>query len=506
MCQCCMNRREFLGVTTVLAAAGAATMAPGAFASTPAWPETLWNPDRAHLRLGKPLRVQPVLMYRIPVRREMASWKSWGGIQTEEAAGDEVNRITAELAGLASEADFAVEMLPVARVTTPEEAAKVHESGADATVVYPDTGSGSMLQAALPETGGLIFVRHKSGPVYYWYEALSVRQLRKDGEGPDPERRASVQDVVVDDTQELLWRLRALYAVKNFMGARVVALGGPQGKYVDNAPEFVRERFHFDIVDVSYEDLGARIGSVLADKEKMALCERWADRYLALPNTTLETGRAFVVNAFALYGIFKDILAEAGTELFTINECMNTILPMSKTTACLTLGLLNDEGYAAFCESDFVIVPAGIFLRYLCGKPVFMHNSTFPHGGVVTCAHCTGPRRMDGVHYDPVRVMTHYESEYGAAPKVEIPVGQELTFISPEFTTGRWVGIRGVVEDNPFYEICRSQQDVRIHGDWKKLMNEVRDSHWMMVYGDYLKEIAYAAPRIGITLDCISEA
>lgn len=506
MCECCMNRRTFLEMTTAMAAAGAVGVAAGAYAAAPAWPGNLWDPDRAHISIGKPLRVQPILMYRIPVRREMASWKSWGGIQTEAAVGEEVKRITTELAALAEAADFAIEILPVVRVTSPEEAAKAHESGADATIVYPATGSGSLLQAALPEKGGLIFVRHKSGPVYYWYEALSVRQLRKDGEEPDPERRASVQDVVVDDAQELLWRLRALFAVKNFMGARVVAIGGPQGKYVDNAPEFVRERFNFDIVDVSYEELGGRIAAVLADKEKMALCERWTDRYLALPNTTLETERDFVVNAFALYGIFKDILTEAKAELFTINQCMSTILPMSKTTACLTLGLLNDEGYAAFCESDFVIVPAGIFLRYLCGKPVFMHNSTFPHGGVVTCAHCTGPRRMDGVHYDPVRVLTHYESDYGAAPKVEIPIGQELTFISPEFTTGRWVGIRGVVEDNPFYEICRSQQDVRIHGDWKKLMNEVRDSHWMMVYGDYLKEIAYAAPRIGITLDAISEA
>ena len=277
--------------------------------------------------------------------------------------------------------------MPVVCVTSPEEASKVHASAADVTIVYPATGSGTLLQTLLPEKGGLIFVRHKSGPVYYWYEALSVRQLRKDGEGPDPERRASVHDVVVDDTNELLWRLRALYAVKNFMGARVVALGGAQGKYADNAPEFVRERFNLDIVDISYEDLGARIGVVMADKGKMALCEQWADRYLALPNTALETERAFVVNAFALYGIFKDILTEAQTKLFTINECMSTILPMSKTTACLTLGLLNDEGYAAFCESDFVIVPAGIFLRYLCGKPVFMHNSTFPHGGIVTCAH-----------------------------------------------------------------------------------------------------------------------
>jgi len=166
---------------------------------------------------------------------------------------------------------------------------------------------------------------------------------------------------------------------------------------------------------------------------------------------------------------------------------------------------LNDEGYAAFCESDFVVVPAGVFLRYLCGKPVFMHNSTFPHGGIVTCAHCTAPRRMDGTRYEPVRVLTHYESEYGAAPKVEMPKGQEVTFINPEYATGRWVGIKGAVEANPFYDICRSQQDVRIHGNWKRLLNEVRDSHWMMVYGDYLEEIAYAAHRIGITWDSVSE-
>lgn len=506
MCQCCMNRREFIGVTTAMTAAAAVGAVSYAASAAPSWPGDFWNPDRAHLRIGKPLRVQPILMYRIPERREMASFKSWGGIQTLEAVEEEVKRITEELNDLAGRADFALEVLPVARVASPEDAIKAHASGADTVIVYPATGSGSLLQASLLEDGGLIFVRHKSGPVYYWYEALSVRQLRKEGEGPDPARRASVDDVVVDDPEELLWRLRALHAAKNFTGTRVVAIGGPQGKYDDSAPQFARERFKFDIVDVSYDDLGKRIASVLADKEKMALCERWTDQYLALPNTVLETDRAFVVNCFALYGIFKEIMAEAGTELMTINQCMSTILPMSKTTACLTLGLLNDEGYVAFCESDFVIVPAGIFLRYLCGKPVFMHNSTFPHGGVVTCAHCTGPRRMDGVHYDPVRILTHYESEYGAAPKVDIPVGQELTFISPEFATGRWVGIRGVVEDNPFYEICRSQQDVRIHGDWKKLINEVRDSHWMMVYGDYLREIAYAAPRIGVTVDCISEA
>lgn len=213
-----------------------------------------------------------------------------------------------------------------------------------------------------------------------------------------------------------------------------------------------------------------------------------------------------MVNSFLLYGVLKDLLAEHNATAFTIRQCMGTIMPMAKTTACLTLGFLNDEGLLAFCESDFVIIPAGVLLRHIAAKPVFLHNSTFPHHAVVTCAHCTGPRRMDGVRYEPTRIVTHYESEYGAAPKVEIPIGQEVTFINPEYATGRWVGMKGIVEANPFYEICRSQQDVRILGNWKKLIHEVRDSHWVMVYGDYLRDIGFAAGRLGLRWDPLIES
>jgi len=113
---------------------------------------------------------------------------------------------------------------------------------------------------------------------------------------------------------------------------------------------------------------------------------------------------------------------------------------------------------------------------------------------------------MDGARYEPVRLSTHYESEYGAAPKVEMPVGQEVTCISPEYATGRWVGLKGTVEGNPFYEICRSQQDVRVSGNWRKLLDEVRDSHWMMAYGDHLREMGYAADHLGVVWDRVEEA
>ena len=237
----------------------------------------------------------------------------------------------------------------------------------------------------------------------------------------------------------------------------------------------------------------------------MALAEEWTEAYLSIPNTTLKTERQFIVNAFLLYGLFKDLMAENGATAFTIKDCMSVIIPISKTTACLTLGLLNDEGLLAFCESDFVIIPAGILLRHIAGTPVFLHNSTFPHKGIVTCAHCSAPRRMDADRYEPTTIYTHEESDYGAAPKVDIPIGREVTFIDPEYATGRWIGFRGNVEDNPFLPICRSQQDVRIQGQWKKLLSEVRDSHWMMVYGDHLKEVGYAARKLGMRWENISD-
>ena len=45
-----------------------------------------------------------------------------------------------------------------------------------------------------------------------------------------------------------------------------------------------------------------------------------------------------------------------------------------------------------------------------------------------------------------------------------------------------------------------------VGGDWEKLLYEVRDSHWMMVYGDHLKEVGYAARKIGVDWVSISDA
>jgi L-fucose isomerase-like protein len=185
----------------------------------------------------------------------------------------------------------------------------------------------------------------------------------------------------------------------------------------------------------------------------------------------------------------------------TINNCMGTIMPLAETSACLTLSLLNDAGYLAYCESDFVVVPAGILLANISGKPSFLNDPTYPHNKIITLAHCTAPRRMDGKNLCPARILTHFESDYGAAPKVEMLVGQIVTNVMPDFAFSRYAGLSGKISDNPFLDICRSQIDVRYDCDSRKVAENMPGFHWITVYGDYIKETDYALRKIGIKFE-----
>ncbi len=230
---CCghLNRRDFLTLTSA-AMAGAGLSSPSMLmgASQIRWDPDEWNPGRPLVCTGQTLSGQPVLTYSTPRKRETTSWKSWGGVLTEQAASEEVERIGKELNSMSPGAAFPLKILPVVKVKTAGEATQVRDGDHDVLVLYPAAGSGLLLRASTSGEGdALVFVLHRSGPVYYWYEALSVKYLSTSEE---MERgQLSVQDVVVDDYQELLWRLRALYGVKNFIGARIVALGDPGGKY-----------------------------------------------------------------------------------------------------------------------------------------------------------------------------------------------------------------------------------------------------------------------------------
>ncbi|NLT78299.1 MAG: sugar isomerase [Planctomycetes bacterium] len=452
----------------------------------------------------KPLVVKPILMYDTPQRRPQTSWRNWGGIETQEDAEKELRAIRTELVALEKKADFPVEFLAPTGARNADELKKISDlDQADTYLVYAAGGwMGIFDELNKRGKNMIIFCRHKSGPVYLWYEIISPRYLRQH---TDTLAVAGVNDndVVIDSQDEILWRLRALCGLRNTLGTRIIAIGGPGAwaQPADVVPNLVRQIWKFDIQTVSYEDLGKLIKEAFADSAAVDRAKARAKDYMKGRGVKLETKPEYVENAFLLEQVFRGIMKKADCQALTINSCMGTIMPMSNTTACLTLSLLNDSRYLAFCESDFVVIPSGVLLGNITGNPVFLNDPTYPHDGIITLAHCTAPRKMNGKDLEPARIMTHFESDYGAAPKVEFRKGQMTTNIAPDFALKRWVGLRAEIVDAPFLPICRSQIDVRFTCDSLKLAERMPGFHWMTGYGDYLRELAYACKKVGIEFE-----
>ncbi len=91
-----ISRRDFMALSTVSVAGvlGLGTSSPAQAGRDD------WDPDKPLMRTGKPIIVQPILMYRVAEKRPMTSWKSWGGVQSDEAAAREAATIARELSAL----------------------------------------------------------------------------------------------------------------------------------------------------------------------------------------------------------------------------------------------------------------------------------------------------------------------------------------------------------------------------------------------------------------------
>ncbi|MCX6621003.1 MAG: hypothetical protein NTY38_07960 [Acidobacteria bacterium] len=241
-----------------------------------------------------------------------------------------------------------------------------------------------------------------------------------------------------------------------------------------------------------------------ADSAVMREVERQAGEMLAHPSVTLVTQKKFVVNSFLAVRVFKDLMREHGCTNVGVANCMSTMIPVLDTPPCLVFSLLNDEGYTAFCHTDYTHTPPGVLLRWISGKPSFLANAHYPHAGTLTLAHCSTPRRMNGRDFEPAKIMTHFESDYGAATRVEFRKGQVITNLVPNLTCTKWVGYRGRVQDTPDYPACRSQIDMAIEGDWKRLLKDMQGFHTVLCYGDYLREVGYALKKVGIDWQNVS--
>jgi hypothetical protein len=498
-----VSRRHFLeGLGVAGVAAGALAVTAGKSWAAAAEPPPFERP----FPQGAALRIKPLLIYDIPGQREQDSWRSYGAIQTTAAAQEEAARIAKELGQLKERAEFPIELRSVELLDSQGKLAQVPVQDVDLCIVY---AAGSCTQWPL-NVPMVMFVRHRSGPFYLGFEIAHWRFLRQSGDLPGA-KGFDTDDIVVDSQDELLWRLRAFYGLKNARGTKMLSIGGMlaySGLAQENGPRVAKEVWGYEFVNVSDEEFTKRLSAARADAAVVRSIEQQTATLLSRPNLKLETNREFVFNSVLALHVCRQLLKETGASNFGFAKCMSHAhISMLGTPPCFVLSLANDEGHTAYCHTDLSHTMPGVLLRWIASRPTFVCNSHHPHDGIFFVAHCQAPRRMNGRDFEPATIMTHYESDYGAACKTTYVKDQVVTAVVPNLACTKWFGFRGKVVGAPSYPACRSQMEILVDGDWKRLLREMEGFHTQVVYGDFTREVGYALKKLGGQIEwrCYSE-
>lgn len=189
----------------------------------------------------------------------------------------------------------------------------------------------------------------------------------------------------------------------------------------------MKEVFGLELMRRDPKELAAYYGK--ADEKR---AEEIADRWIKEAKG-VESPRQAVVNAAKLYLAIERLIEETGADSVT-PDC-GTLLIMGCLPAfpCLGFRQMLNDGFIATCEADLDSHISALLGYYLFGRPGFVSNHTLDLAhNQVTYLHCMASSKPYGpegpsVEYNIVR---HGESHFvGAVPRVEFPVGEDLTTI-----------------------------------------------------------------------------
>lgn len=124
-------------------------------------------------------------------------------------------------------------------------------------------------------------------------------------------------------------------------------------------------------------------------------------------------------DAAIMYLALASLCKEEHLDAVTV-KCFD-LLSSCKTTACLALALLNDNGKIAGCEGDIPSICTMLAIYKALGRPSFMANpaSIDSDNLSIDFAHCTIPTVM----VESCTLPSHFESGIGIGINGEVPLG-----------------------------------------------------------------------------------
>lgn len=266
--------------------------------------------------------------------------------------------------------------------------------------------------------------------------------------------------------------------------SRIGLVGEPSDWLVASrpAPATVREVWGPTVVPLPLEPLLAEPGPETATRGD-PVARDFRDR----AEGAVELQESDLLAAGAVYARLREIVEAERLDAVAV-RCFD-LVTRRRTTGCLALARLNEEGVVAGCEGDLVATVGMLWLQRMLHAIPWMANPSRVDAdrNVLTLAHCTAARGSGQTY----RLRTHFESGLGVAIQSLLPAGPvTLVRIGGERMDVLRALDGDLLRNTDHPDLCRTQVEVEVDRDaLREILARPLGNHMLMVPGHHAADL-----------------
>jgi L-fucose isomerase-like protein len=284
---------------------------------------------------------------------------------------------------------------------------------------------------------------------------------------------------------EALARLdRRLEVRRRLRSARLGRIGAPSDWLVASTParELVTATWGPEVIDVPLAEVTEALCDASLREEATAI--RCAVR--AGADSVGEPSPADLDAAAGIAAALRSVVRRHRLDACAV-RCFDLVID-NRTTGCVGLSWLLDEGVVAGCEGDVPATLTMLLLQLFTGEPAFMANpqDLDPGAGTLDLAHCTIARRL----LSRYALRSHFESSLGVGIAGTLDPGPAtLARIGGADLRALFAVDAEIVGNGDHPQRCRTQVTLRLESPVSELLTHPLGNHLVLARGHWAHEL-----------------
>lgn len=300
--------------------------------------------------------------------------------------------------------------------------------------------------------------------------------------------RGMKNEILHGDFPTIIQRIHILYnnfqAQQAIFGKRIGVIGTPSPWLIASNVDYflAKRRWGIDYINIPLEQVYEEFNRI-TDDEVGASCAAVASQALACREGTPED----LIKAMRLYRAIKNVCIKERLDALTLS-CFK-LIDQLKTTGCLALSLLNDDGIIAGCEGDLQSVFTLLAVNALTGKTGFMANPSTVNTRTneLVLAHCSIGLKQTERYI----IRSHFETESGIGIQGLLPTG-DVTIIKcgGECLDEYYLSSGRLTENTNYINMCRTQVRIRMNTATDYFLRNPLGNHHILLQGNFVTALS----------------